>query len=341
MTAASKLCNGWGHAAHSELELLCDELRALPEIQAKFAIRHAASKTGAFPDGDTKYAMPGDDAAAFKTESGYQLLAMEGMLPNFVDLDPRAAGWSSVMVNVSDIAAMGGRARAIVNAYWHDDDKKSAELLHHIKRACDVFGVTFAGGHSSIQKGFTPGLAVAITGEAKNLLSCHHLKPGQRLCMLTDLTGSWHGDLPYWGCVQGKSDKQIQAQWQVPADLADAGLCVAAKDISNGGILGTLIMMLELTGCGATVDLNAIPRPNGDLLRWLRAFQSFGFLFAVDQDKVGKLLSYFNRSHLSCTPIGSINNSGKISIGLSGTTAEFWDVRQQPLTHLGEHHAVS
>ncbi len=340
---------GWEHAAANDLEILCDELRGLPEIKAKMAIKHAAKYTSTavspgiafITEDDRQYAMPGDDAAAFKTAGGYQLFAMEGMLPQFVKLDPAAAGWSSVMVNVSDIAAMGGRATAIVNAFWHDDAQKSAELLHHIKRACDVFGLVFAGGHSSIQAGFTPGLAVAIIGEAQKLLSCHHIKPGQRLFMLTDLSGSWHGDLPYWGCVRGKSDEEIRQQWQVPAELAEAELCVAAKDISNGGILGTLIMMLELSGCGATVDLNAIPRPRGQLVRWMRAFQSFGFLLAVDQEKISAMLSYFNQSHLSCAPIGSIDDTGVIQVGMSGTNAEFWNLKKTPLTFLGERNAVS
>ncbi len=335
-------CNSRGHHQQSELELLCDELRMLPEIKAKTAIKLAASFCGEQTDLtlEQRYAMPGDDCAAFKTVDGFQLLAMEGMLPDFVRTDPRAAGWSSVMVNISDIAAMGGRPTAIVNAYWHNDDEASAVLLKHMKRACDVFGIYFAGGHSSIQPGFSPNLAVAITGHAKKLLSCHHIKPGQRLFMLTDLTGSWHGDLPYWGCVPGKTPEQIRAQWNVPAELAEAELAVAAKDISNGGLLGTLIMMLELTGCGAVLDLSAIPRPEGDLFRWLRAFQSFGFLLAVEPEKVSALLNYFQYSHLSCAPIGSFTGDGKIQLDHLGVTTEFWDVNRQPLTAMGVNHAV-
>jgi AIR synthase-related protein len=336
-------CSSWGHHQQSELDLLCDELRTLPEIAAKMAIKIAASFCAEQNNLtlEQRYAMPGDDCAAFKTADGFQLLAMEGMLPDFVRTDPRAAGWSSVMVNISDIAAMGGRPTAIVNSYWHNDEEASAILLKHMKRACDIFGIQFAGGHSSIQPGFVPNLAVAITGYAKNLLSCHHIKPGQRLFMLTDLTGSWHGDLPYWGCVQGKKLEQIRAQWNVPAELAEAELAVAAKDISNGGLLGTLIMMLELTGCGAALDLSAIPRPEGDLVRWLRAFQSFGFLLAVEPDKVSAVLNYFQHSHLSCTPIGSFTNTGKIQLDYLGANAEFWDINQQPLTAMGGNHALS
>lgn len=330
------MCASWGHHQQSELENLCEALRGLPEIAAKQAIQLAAAHGR--PQGlslEQRYALPGDDCAAFPCASGYQLLAMEGMLPDFVKQDPAAAGWSSVMVNVSDIAAMGGRPTALVNAYWHAGKNEADVLLANIKRACDVFGVHFAGGHSSIREDYTPHLAVAITGEARRLLSCYHLEPGQRLFMLSDLTGSWHGQLPYWGCVGGKTPAQIRAQWQLPASLAEAGLAVAAKDISNGGVLGTLIMMLELTGCGATLDLSAIPKPEGDLQRWLRAFQSFGFLLAVEPDQVSPLLRYFQNSHLTCCPVGNITGSGKITLDYAGATCEFWDVQQQPLTGLG------
>ncbi len=341
--AIKPVCSSWGHHRQSELDSLCNELRTLPEIVAKTAIKLAAGFCNDQNElsMEQRYALPGDDCAAFKTADGYQLLAMEGMLPSFVLNDPKAAGWSSVMVNISDIAAMGGRPTAIVNAYWHNDDEASAILLKHMKRACDVFGITFAGGHSSIQPGYTPSLAVAILGHAKNLLSCHHIKPGQRLFMLTDLTGSWHGALPYWGCVQGKTPDEIRKQWNVPAELAEAGLAVAAKDISNGGLLGTLIMMLELTGCGASLDLSAIPCPGHDLLRWLRAFQSYGFLLAVEPEKVSGLINYFQHSHLTCCPIGSFTGDGKIQLDYAGTTAEFWDVKQQPLTAMGGNYALS
>jgi AIR synthase-related protein len=329
------------YLSHEALEILCDELKALPEIAAKKAIRiaasHAYKESRNVNDLDLLYALPGDDCAAFKAGDGYQLLAMEGMLPDFVANDPRAAGWSSVMANVSDIAAMGGRPTAIVNAFWHHDIKQSEELIFHIKRACDVFGVQFSGGHSSIKENMQPNLAVAITGYAKKLLSCYHIKAGQKLFMLTDLTGSWHGHLPYWGCVQGKNNTQIQEQWQIPADLAEKGLSVAAKDISNGGIFGTLIMMLELTKCGVNINLDKIAAPeNPHDIRWLRAFQSFGFLLAVPNEKSEELSRYFTNSHLSCAEIGTFNDTGHINIQTQTSSTKFWDINQEQLTYMGK-----
>jgi selenophosphate synthetase-related protein len=53
----------------------------------------------------------GDDCAALPDEQGCLLLAGEGFLDRFVAADPWFAGYCGVMVNLSDVAAMGGRPR--------------------------------------------------------------------------------------------------------------------------------------------------------------------------------------------------------------------------------------
>ncbi|MEM6614614.1 MAG: AIR synthase related protein, partial [Cyanobacteria bacterium P01_C01_bin.72] len=60
----------------------------------------------------------GDDCAAIPDGDGYLLLAAEGMWDVLVKEDPWFAGWCAVMVNISDIAAMGGVAIAVVDTIW-------------------------------------------------------------------------------------------------------------------------------------------------------------------------------------------------------------------------------
>src|ERR1700758_5026269 len=60
----------------------------------------------------------GDDCAAIPDEDGFLLFAAEGMLESFVANDPWFAGYSAVMVNLSDVAAMGGRPLAVVDVLW-------------------------------------------------------------------------------------------------------------------------------------------------------------------------------------------------------------------------------
>ena len=49
----------------------------------------------------------GDDCAAIPDGNGFLLLATEGFLNDFVATQPWFAGYCGVMVNVSDIYAMG------------------------------------------------------------------------------------------------------------------------------------------------------------------------------------------------------------------------------------------
>ena len=60
----------------------------------------------------------GDDCAAIPDGDGWLLFAIEGFVNDFVEQDPRFAGHCGIMVNLSDIAAMGGRPIAVVDAIW-------------------------------------------------------------------------------------------------------------------------------------------------------------------------------------------------------------------------------
>ena len=58
----------------------------------------------------------GDDCAAIPDGDGYLLFAIEGLVEDFIVRMPWFAGYCGVMVNVSDIYAMGGRPTAVVDA---------------------------------------------------------------------------------------------------------------------------------------------------------------------------------------------------------------------------------
>ncbi|MGD8592552.1 MAG: sll0787 family AIR synthase-like protein [Gammaproteobacteria bacterium] len=326
-------------SAYDQLQVIRDALCNSPELTAKTDIQSVAHLVdNKIVDNQTTetdlYSLPGDDCAAIPNGDGYQLLAMEGMLPEFVKQDPWHAGWSSVMANVSDIAAMGGRATAVVNAYWHHDQAEAAQMLKGIKKACDVFGVRLAGGHTSMSASHQAGLAVSVLGYATHLLSCHHLRPGQCVYMVADLNGQWHGDKPYWNAVTGKKREQIRSMWNLLPEIAESGLVTSAKDISNGGVLGTLLMMLELTKLGATIDLNEIPAPAGqvDFIRWLKAFQSFGFLLAGPPEHAMEVQQYFSSYHITCKPIGTITERPTVVFDYYEASMEFWDLAQKPIT---------
>ena len=72
----------------------------------------------------------GDDCAALPQADGsHLLLAIEGLMPDFVQQQPWFAGYSAVLVNLSDVAAMGGRALAVVDALWSAEPATAEALL--------------------------------------------------------------------------------------------------------------------------------------------------------------------------------------------------------------------
>src|SRR5208282_3106561 len=98
------------------------------------------------------------------------------------------AGWCGVMVNVSDIAAMGGRPTAVVDALWAQGESSAAAILDGMRAAAAAFGVPIVGGHTNLAAD-APQLSVAILGRARRLLSSFDARPGERVVAAIDLRG--------------------------------------------------------------------------------------------------------------------------------------------------------
>jgi selenophosphate synthetase-related protein len=87
----------------------------------------------------------GDDTAAIPDGDGHLLFAIEGFVEDFIAADPWFAGYCGVMVNVSDVLAMGGRPLAVVDALWSTDAAKAAPLLAGMREAARRYGVPIVG----------------------------------------------------------------------------------------------------------------------------------------------------------------------------------------------------
>jgi AIR synthase-related protein len=325
-----------------DLTALLNVLRTTPAMLSKQAIQQPASVMGVTDRKFSRaelYALPGDDTAAIACGEHFQLLAIEGMLPGFVSAAPWFAGWSAVMANVSDITAMGGRATAVVNAYWHHDDAAAQEILAGIRAACDTYGLLLAGGHTSLAPANPTALAVAITGIASKLLSTLHVKPGQVIAMAVDLEGYWHADSTYWKAFEGVPAARLRSKLEVLPRLAEAELLHAAKDISNAGVLGSLLMLLETSGCGADIDLQQLPCPaDADLARWLQVFPSYGFLMTLDEADWPNVQAAFAFEGLRCERIGHVTDSAELSVQSGLQRRTFWNLKDQPFTGFSYPH---
>jgi uncharacterized protein len=267
----------------------------------------------------------GDDCAALPDGDGYLLFAIEGMVSDFVHAMPWFAGYSSVMVNVSDIYAMGGRPLAVVDALWSSGIAAAQEVLAGMAAASVAYGVPIVGGHTNARSDQAQ-LAVAIVGRAKKLLSSFNAKPGDRLLMAVDLRGRFEEPYPFWNASVGAPSARLRGDLELLPQLAESGLCEAAKDISMAGTLGTALMLLECSQMGARIDLDCIPCPEGvPLERWLTAFPSFGYLMSVREEHAAQVQAMFAARSLACAAIGTVDASRKVIVEQGDDTALLWD----------------
>lgn len=274
----------------------------------------------------------GDDCAAIPDGQGYLLFAAEGLLPAFVKAEPWFAGWCAVLVNVNDVYAMGGRPIAIVDTLWSQTDSQAQRLWNGMLTASKAFNVPIVGGHSN---GHSPydAIAVAVLGKADYLLTSFNAQVDDVLVLVADFDGQRYADYPFWDAATQKAPANLQDNLALLPQIAAAGLCDTAKDISMGGLVGTTLMMMETSHCGAVLYLDKIPCPQAlTLTEWLVSFPSYGFLLSLRPDKLAPVQSLFRDRDLVCEAIGQIVAEPTLTLQTARASHHFWDLRQTPLT---------
>jgi len=277
----------------------------------------------------------GDDCAVLPDPSGtgHLLLAIEGLVQDLVESMPWFAGYSAVMVNLSDVAAMGGRAVAVVDALWASSEPQAREVLAGMRAASERYGVPLVGGHTNLQSA-SGQLAVAVLGRAQRLISSFAARPGDRLLVAVDLRGQWQAPYPFWNASTESPAERLRGDMALLPELAEAGWCDAGKDISMAGVLGSILMLLECSGVGAEIDMDRLPRPvddtgpdpdNTKLLRWLCAFPSFGHVLSVRPEHVGQVLAHFGARDIACADVGAVGEGSRLNVSLGGEQALLWD----------------
>jgi len=313
-----------------DIHSLAQTLAASRGVAAKQDIGAAAAALGLKGQGIAV----GDDCAAIPDGDGHLLFAIEGFMNEFVAGDPWFAGWCGVMVNISDIAAMGGRPVAIADAIWANGESQAIPVLEGMRAAATAFGVPIVGGHTNVQTD-RGQLSVAILGRATKLLSSFDAKPGDQLIAAIDHRGGYREPFSNWDAATKAPQARLRGDLEVLPQIAECGLAVAAKDISQGGIIGTSIMLAECSGVGIELDITAIPVPDGiELERWLLTFPSFGYLLSVTPRNVDAVIRRFTDRGVTASAIGSVHSGSEVTITDGSSRALVRDHQTQPLMRL-------
>jgi AIR synthase-related protein len=311
---------------------LAERLRAGSGLAAKSDIASVARALGVSADGAVAV---GDDCAAIPDGDGYLLFAIEGFMNEFVARDPWFAGWCGAMVNISDIAAMGGRPIAVVNAIWADGEAGAAPVLAGLRAAASTYGVPVVGGHSNIRTD-RGQLSVAILGRANKLLTSFDAEPGDHLVAAIDLRGRYREPFANWEAATEAPPARLRGDLEILPAIAEANLSRAAKDISQGGIVGTAAMLAECSNVAIAIDLDAVPKPaDVPLERWLMTFPSYGYLVAVKPRHVAETIGRFAARGIAAATVGAVAAGTSVSVHSGASNETIWDFAKAPLIGAG------
>jgi len=284
----------------------------------------------------------GEDAAVIRHNGeDALLLAADGIWSKLMEADPFWAGYCAVLVNVHDIAAMGGRPVAMVDILSVTNNLIRDEVTRGMVAASTQFGVPIVGGHLHPETPYSV-VDVAILGTARidQLIFSDTAEEGDCVVAAIDLDGRVHPSCCFnWDSVTMKSAEVVRAQIRVMEDLGKERLVTAGKDISNPGVIGTLGMLLEVSEKGAVIDLEAIPRPDLSALglsfeQWVRMYPGMGFILTVKEENVEEVCRRFVDVGITAAPIGVVNGGRRLTVRYLGRETQVFDLDQNGIMQI-------
>jgi putative methanogenesis marker protein 2 len=284
----------------------------------------------------------GEDAAVIEHHGEALLLAADGIWSRLMEADPYWAGYCSVLVNIHDIAAMGGRPLAMVDVFSITKESTIHEqVVKGMHDASQQFGVPIVGGHLHPDAPNSV-IDVSILGCARldSVIYSHTAKEGDVIMAAIDLNGRVHPScILNWDSVTMKSREVVRAQIALLEQIGRDHLVTAGKDISNPGIIGTLGMLLEVSGKGARIDLGLIPRPdlaanNITFDLWVRMYPGMGFVLTAKEQDVPELFRRFASVGMVAAAIGTVDATKTLRISYEGNETLVFDFLKNGIMHL-------
>lgn len=278
----------------------------------------------------------GDDAAVIDAglEDEYVLFAADGVWETVLEADPKWGGFVSILVNVHDIFAMGGRPLYASDIMSFVTEKDFSLMVEGMREASLKYGVPVVTGHIhpfASQNSISVSM-VGVVGK-ESLIRSNTARPGDEIVVAVDTEGEQHPKLRYNFDSTRKEPEVLRTQLESMVELGRRKLVTAGKDISNAGVVGTVAMMLELSGAGGVIDILALPRPrNVSLEDWLKTYPGCGFVVtAEDGEEAARV---FRKHGLDAEVVGRVDDTRKVKIKAEDQEATVFDFQRESMLGL-------
>jgi len=173
-------------------------------------------------------------------------------------------GWKLVAVNLSDLAAKGATpAAALLSLTIAGDGEWDLAFVDGVEAACESYGLPLVGGDTiALPEGAPRVLGLTAIGRAGERVPSRAGGKAGDLLWLVGTLGDGAAGLALLREDRAASGHLVD-HYRRPVPLLAAGVALAREatammDVSDGLLLD-LSRMCEASGCGAEVELDALP----------------------------------------------------------------------------------
>ena len=287
----------------------------------------------------------GDDGAIVHNDSAKNLVVATDTLVSGVhfpaDSSPCDIGYRSVVVNVSDIAAMGGKPEWMTLALSLSET--NPEWLKGFSEglfiAADEYSLNLIGG--DLTKAEQDIITIQMIGEVEmdTQLLRSNARPGE-LLFVTGTLGDAAAGLEQFEkkVVSNQNSQYLIERFFRPTARIDVGQAIigcasSSIDISDG-LIGDLEKILSASEVGAILNIEDVPLSK-EMLRTYEPKKSQAFalsggddyelLFTAPAENLSKIMDISKKIDQKITHIGNITDSKNLECHKEGVIYEYKD----------------
>jgi thiamine-monophosphate kinase len=269
----------------------------------------------------------GDDCTVLPIGGGEVIVITTDMLQEDVHFlrgatSARELGRKSLAVNISDVAAMGVRpVAALLSVALPAEcrDEWAKEFVEGFHSLAAEYDVALVGGDTTSSKG---GVSINVVAIGRGRAECIKRRSAASVGDIIYVGGELGASaLGLKDILQGNVNTDYAALHRNPQPQVELGEWLGSRvevnammDISDG-LASDLCHILKQSGCGARIDVDAVPAAGGDVEVAVCGGEDYKLLYTVCRDRA----DYFEEAHkqkFGCAPyrVGEIISSAEPKI---------------------------
>ena len=180
--------------------------------------------------------------------------------------------------------------------------------------ASNKFHVPIVRGHTNISRKYYE-LSSTMVGEIQkeDYISAQDAKVGDDIILAIDEQGkiAESSDL-YWDTVTFKTSEDVLSRRRSMNEIAQTHLAHSAKDVANGGIIGSIMQLCKYSEVGTEIFIDKIRIPsilldkNYDIETFIKMYLTTCYILTTSKENSSELIEIFKKHQMRACVIGKI-----------------------------------